>query len=97
MEMKNNIINRRTVLRTSALTMLGLSFPSVTWAEQKSNIKMSKHFPNIPPEIIEEVVGKSHFDLDGVKSLVEKDQSSQDRFGSGVLVILSLPLEPHPM
>jgi|TARA_E500000318_G_C3556618_1_gene211458 hypothetical protein len=72
MEMKNNIINRRTVLRTSALTMLGLSFPSVTWAEQKSNIKMSKHFPNIPPEIIEEVVGKSHFDLDGVKSLVEK-------------------------
>ena len=33
---------------------------------------MSKHFPNIPPEIIEEVVGKSHFDLEGVKSLVEK-------------------------
>ena len=30
---------------------------------------MPEHFPNIPPEIIAEVVGKSHFDLDRVKNL----------------------------
>ncbi|MHA7830728.1 MAG: hypothetical protein ACX93O_06490 [Flagellimonas sp.] len=68
----NNRINRRTLLKTSALTMLGLSIPTITWAEQKSNTKVPKYFPNIPPEVIEEVVGKSHFDLDGVKSLVDK-------------------------
>ena len=71
-----NRINRRTVLKTSALTMLGLSFQTVTWAADNTNdhntVNVPKHFPNIPPEIIEEVVGKSHFDLEGVKSLVDK-------------------------
>ncbi|MBO0341349.1 hypothetical protein [Flagellimonas profundi] len=76
MDTTTNRINRRTLLKTSALTMLGLSIPTVTWAAGKTNdpntVNVPKHFPNIPPEIIEEVVGKSHFDLEGVKSLVGK-------------------------
>lgn len=36
------------------------------------NEVMPKHFPNIAPEIISEVVGKSHSDLDRVVQLVSK-------------------------
>ena len=56
--------------------MLGLSMPTLSWAagntDDPNAVNAPKHFPNIPPEIIEEVVGKSHFDLEGVKSLVGK-------------------------
>lgn len=77
---KKHTVNRRTLLKTSSLAMLGLSCPSITWAAQNRNNlsvlphndKIPQHFPNIAPKIIEEVVGKSHFNLDGVKALVEK-------------------------
>ena len=60
--------------------MLGLSIPSITWGAQNTkkasdfteNNKLPPHFPNIAPEIVAEVVGKSHSDLETVQALVEK-------------------------
>lgn len=77
---KNNYIDRRTSLKIGSLAVLGLAIPNMSFANQSTNriLKLTEnetvpeHFPNIPPEIIGEVVGKSHFDLDRVKELVEK-------------------------
>lgn len=79
MESKNNKVNRRTALKTYSLAFMGLSVPglaltnnNLNWSHSPSNGEIvPKHFPNIDPEIIAEVVGKSHFDLDRVKELVE--------------------------
>jgi len=80
MKRKINKINRRTALKTYSLALFGLSLPGFALANNIliRSIRLSngenipKHFPNIDPEIIAEVVGKSHFDLDGVKEIVEK-------------------------
>ncbi|WP_202927969.1 hypothetical protein [Cyclobacterium roseum] len=77
---KNNNIDRRTSLKIGSLAALGLAIPNFSLASQSTNrvLKLTENdtvpeqFPNITPEIIEEVVGKSHFDLDRVKELVEK-------------------------
>jgi hypothetical protein len=77
---KNNNIDRRTSLKIGSLAVLGLAIPNMSFANQstgsmlqlKENDTIPEHFPNISPEIIREVVGKSHFDLDRVKELVEK-------------------------
>ena len=68
------------MLKASSLAMLGLSIPSITWGAQNTkkasdfteNNKLPPHFPNIAPEIVAEVVGKSHSDLETVQALVEK-------------------------
>ena len=73
-------MNRRTALNAYSLTFLGLSLPGYAltgshsfWSDRLPNDQnIPKHFPNIDPEIIAEVVGKSHFDLDRVKELVKK-------------------------
>lgn len=79
--MKTNTgIDRRTSLMVGSLAVLGLAIPDVSLANQwlgsdsKSlqNSSVPEHFPNISPKVIEEVVGKSHFDLNRVKELVEK-------------------------
>lgn len=72
-------ITRRKVLKTSALVFLGLSLPNLLAANNKiigfdkpiEDDDIPTHFPNIDPEIISEVVGKSHFNLDRVKELVD--------------------------
>lgn len=68
-------INRRTVLKTTALTALGLSIPAITTGNenltQSSQSDRPTNFPNIDPVVISEVVGKSHFDLNRVKELVD--------------------------
>jgi len=73
-------MSRRGALKTCALAMLGLYVPGQSIAGNKSIWSSSlplkenipEYFPNISPKIIAEVVGKSHFDFDGVKTLVEK-------------------------
>ena len=82
MKTPDNILkSRRGILKTSVLGLVGLSFPQVALAGEKSHpnsylganpINIPKHFPNIDPEIVSEVVGKSHFDLERVKELVDK-------------------------
>lgn len=73
-------MDRRTVLKNSALGLLGLSIPNVLTADigQQSsliyrsiNSEVPKYWPNIDPDIILEVVGKSHSNLEGVKKLVD--------------------------
>ena len=79
-KVNNDKINRRNAIKAFSLAILGLSLPWVLRANQNpvwtpgfsANGKIPEHFPNIDPEIIAEVVGKSHFDLDGVKKRVEK-------------------------
>lgn len=76
----NNLRQRRTVLKATALGVLGLSIPGLAVANNDfirpygnpffNNVP--EHFPNIDPEIVSEVVGKSHADLEGVKKLVDK-------------------------
>lgn len=73
-------MDRRTVIKNSALGLLGLSIPSFVSAESRNsrsllNNRISSdvpiYWPNIDPEIVSEVVGKSHFNLERVKELVE--------------------------
>ncbi|WP_411766043.1 hypothetical protein [Winogradskyella sp. A3E31] len=71
-------IDRRTAIKTSALTALGLAIPNVIFSNSQNNTfntgslrtEVPKHFPNIDPEIVAEVVGRSHADIDRVKELV---------------------------
>ncbi|MDA7694635.1 hypothetical protein N8817_07595 [Flavobacteriaceae bacterium] len=73
-------MDRRAALKTYSLVMLGLSVPRLTFAKneltwppnQLVKEKIPEHFPNIDPKVIAEVVGKSHFDLERVKKLVDK-------------------------
>jgi hypothetical protein len=73
-------MKRRAALKTYSLAMLGLSIPTTLLAVQDSfrsqnslkNDQVPEYYPNVSPEIILEVVGKSHFDFDRVKELVGK-------------------------
>lgn len=71
----NHPINRRTLIRSSAFGLLAASIPNVMFAKSGSlatNGKLFYRYPSIDDEIVAEVVGKSHFDLDRVKELVGK-------------------------
>ncbi|WP_228235676.1 hypothetical protein [Allomuricauda sp. M10] len=76
--MKNETVNRRTAVKAYSLGILGLSIPSIGISHPPKieigpgSAEIPEHFPNIAPEVISEVVGSSHFDLDKVKSLVDK-------------------------
>ncbi|SNT39873.1 hypothetical protein SAMN05421640_3773 [Ekhidna lutea] len=78
LDMKNeNLISRRKILKGSALGIVGLSLPFTTSASifEKDHPSIGKPYPAYPslePELVSEVVGKSHFDLDTVKKLVDK-------------------------
>ncbi|WP_391595160.1 hypothetical protein [Winogradskyella sp.] len=73
-------MNRRSALKTYSLAMLGLSVPHLIFANNEftrssndlGQNEIPKHFPHIAPEVVAEVVGKSHFDLERVKALVDK-------------------------
>ena len=95
-----NKVNRRTALKTYSFALFGLSLPGFALANNSfirsigpsNDENIPKHFPNIDPEIIAEVVGKSHFDLDGVKEMQKKDLNFQGPFGSGVSETLNRQL-----
>ncbi|UWX54595.1 hypothetical protein NYZ99_17220 [Maribacter litopenaei] len=73
-------MNRRVALKTYSLSLLGLTLPGLSMSKEpfvkqqelSKSLDIPKHYPNIPPEIISEVVGKSHSDLERVKQLVDK-------------------------
>ena len=73
---KNHLL-RREVLKSTAWGALGLSFPALTYSGSYSQLSGSNqetipaHYPYIDPKVITEVVGKSHFDLDAVRKLVD--------------------------
>lgn len=74
------MMDRRTVIKNTTLGILGLSIPGILKGEhgglgnifsKSTNSDIPKHWPNIDPEIVAEVVGKSHFNLERVKELVD--------------------------
>ncbi|WP_235299566.1 hypothetical protein [Portibacter marinus] len=75
--MKSN--QRRDALKLTTLGIIGLILPDAAKLSYKQNDTfypfskpISRHFPNIDPEVISQVVGKSHADLDTVMKMVNK-------------------------
>jgi len=72
-----NLTTRRSILKGSVLGFFGMALPTTgsTTALFNYTPRSNKPYPAYPsldPELVNEVVGKSHFDLDRVKELVEK-------------------------
>ncbi|MEY8848648.1 hypothetical protein AB9K26_07520 [Psychroserpens sp. XS_ASV72] len=75
--MDKTLISRRTLVKSSLFGMLAASIPSIVYAKNMfSDVsevpKLFHRYPSIDDAIVNEVVGKSHFDFDGLKSLVDK-------------------------
>ena len=62
-------ITRRTALKGPLLGLVGVSAPSI--AEPTSS-RPHVGYPYLDEEIVFEVISRSHFNLEGVKALVEK-------------------------
>lgn len=75
-----NLISRRTVVKSSIFGLLSVSIPNISYSKEIFEIKQKTknkeglfyRYPSIDDEIVNEVVGKSHFDLDRVMELVNK-------------------------
>lgn len=69
-----DILNRRSAIKATSLIFLGLSHPAKLLPTQpiKSTDILPDHFPFIEPDLVMQVVGKSHSDLETVKTLVDK-------------------------
>lgn len=76
-----NTLNRRALVRSTIFGMLAVSTPNVLYSRHVAwdspplgtePGKLFHRYPSIDDEIVSEVVGKSHFDLDRVKELVSK-------------------------
>lgn len=70
-------ISRRAVIKSSIFGALAVSIPSISYAKhiisfENNDKKLFHRYPSIDDEIVNEVVGKSHFDLDRVRELVDK-------------------------
>ncbi|MEQ8927984.1 MAG: hypothetical protein RLO81_19360 [Fulvivirga sp.] len=76
--LKNKImISRRKAIQSSLLGILGFSLPysassNVLINSDSNTAKPYPAYPSLDPEMVHSVVGKSHFDLDAVKKLVEQ-------------------------
>lgn len=70
--------SRRTMVKSSVFGLLATTIPSITYANNlsfhssKSGRKLASRYPSIDDAIVNEVVGKSHFDIETVKKLVDK-------------------------
>lgn len=71
-------LSRRTVIRSSFLGLISVSIPSIVFSREIREVtdsapapgKLFHRYPSIDDEIVAEVVGASHFNLDRVKELV---------------------------
>lgn len=75
---KLNIVSRRTALQHTAMGIVGLSLPFSSYAKSnlpshvfQSGSKPYPAYPSLDPELVSDVVGKSHFDLPRVKELIK--------------------------
>jgi hypothetical protein len=72
-----SMIDRRFLLKSSAFGLLAAALPSISYARQfvplstQGDPKLFSRYPSIDDEIVSEVVGKSHFNLERVKELVD--------------------------
>lgn len=75
---KQNVISRRTIIRSSLFGLMAASLPNVLYAKKMQSFEedwelsdpLFHRYPSIDDAIVAEVVGKSHFDFDRVKELV---------------------------
>lgn len=79
--MTKNNTSRRLFVKSSLFGLLAASIPNITFAktitDNSKPLLVDKdslfyRYPSIDDAIVSDVVGKSHFDLDGVKKLVDK-------------------------
>lgn len=78
--MSSNYVSRRAAVKSSIFGLLAASIPSISYAktifsmpdEASRPDQLFYRYPSIDDAIVSEVVGKSHFDLDTVKQLVDK-------------------------
>ncbi len=79
MDIKNSM-SRRMVVKSSIFGILAVPIPNVIYSKNIAKLKdvtqsattVSKSYPAIGEEIVSEVVGVSHFNLDRLKELVNK-------------------------
>ena len=79
MNLKSIKMDRRKVLGVTALGLIGFTLPKPIMASASKRqlqpatpgIDIPMHWPNIEPELVSEVVGKSHSDLERVRELVD--------------------------
>lgn len=70
--------SRRFIVKIAAFGLLAASVPNISFAkywkddDDTSKVDLHKEYPAIHPEIISEVVGVSHFNLDRLSELVDK-------------------------
>lgn len=77
--MKNfSSLSRRSLIKTSIIGLAGISIPLYSRAARHIDIPSGRkidvpdQYPSISDEIVEEVVGASHFNFNRVKELVDK-------------------------
>ncbi len=74
------LISRRVAVKSSVFGLLAVSLPNVIYSqgimeiseEAKEQPKVFYRYPSIDDEIVAELVGASHFNLDRVKELVDR-------------------------
>lgn len=74
---QNSAYSRRFLLKSSIFGALAVSLPNVHFARtfiplDAVEVEVFHRYPSIDDEIVSEVVGKSHFNLDRVMELVDK-------------------------
>jgi len=76
--MNKHSISRRALVKSSVFGILAASIPNISYAnrmfephDEAKSKNLSNRYPAISDEIVSEVVGKSHFDFDRVKELVD--------------------------
>ncbi len=71
-------LHRRTLLKSSAFGLLAASLPNLAFARSDRFVSPQQNdmphagYPSLDKELVSEVVGKSHFDLDRVKEIVNQ-------------------------
>ncbi|WP_391592758.1 hypothetical protein [Winogradskyella sp.] len=73
----NHHLSRRAAVKSTVFGLLAASIPNISFAKTIQGFTESKpelplRYPSIDDSIVNEVVGKSHFDLETVKKLVDK-------------------------
>ena len=74
------LVSRRAAVKSSVFGLLAVSIPNIVYSraihemqgEGKEQPKVFHRYPSIDDEIVAEVVGASHFNLDRVKELVDR-------------------------
>jgi len=71
-------LHRRTLLKSSAFGLLAVTLPNLAFARRDRVVSPQQKdmphavYPSLDQGLVSEVVGKSHFDLDRVKELVNQ-------------------------